>query len=155
MFCVGRDSHSLESVCRTGAEGVTDVDETCGDSSGCRPSACTPLTIVVGTGGLGSSLGVGKGKIVVVVVVLYEISKGGHIQIWNLATTYFCANVTCGTEVLDTLVRGVGRIGAPAPIIHDFCRAPPTSVLNVAFELSTSRSVTAFPSLSGGRRISQ
>lgn len=56
---------------------------------------------------------------------------------------------------LDTLVRGVGRTGAPAPIIHDFCRAPPTSVLNVAFELSTSRSVTTFPSLSGGRRIAQ
>jgi hypothetical protein len=74
----------------------------------------------------------------------------------NPATTYFCANVTCGTEVLDTLVRGVGRTGAaPAPIIHDFCRAPPNTVFSVAFELSTSRTDTGCPSLSGGRRISQ
>jgi hypothetical protein len=51
-------------------------------------------------------------------------------------------------------VRGVGRTGAPAPIIHDFCLAPPKRVLSVAFDESTSLSDRAgCPSLSGGRRI--
>jgi hypothetical protein len=70
--------------------------------------------------------------------------------------------VTTGNEVLVLLElvlgrRGVGRTGAPGPIIHDFCRDPPKSVFNVAFEESTSRSDIndpVCPFLSGGRRIS-
>ena len=81
-----------------------------------------------------------------------------------LEPTYFCANVCASgnavdaevdTDVLDPLGLGVGRIGAPAVlVIHDFCRAPPNKVFNVAFEVSTSLSETAEgPSLSGGLRI--
>jgi hypothetical protein len=52
--------------------------------------------------------------------------------------------------------RGVGRTGAPAVVIHDFCRAPPKNVFRVALEESTSLSDTAEdPALSGGLRILQ
>lgn len=83
--------------------------------------------------GLGSSLGVGDGR--TGAAVLCAIATGGNVD-------------------LDTFVRGVGRTGAPAPSIHDFCRAPPKRVLSVAFDESTSLSDRAgCPSLSGGRRI--
>ena len=67
--------------------------------------------------------------------------------------TYRCDNATCGTMGLGIPVRGLGRTGAPAPIIHDFFRAPPKSVLSVAFDVSTSLSERFSASLSGGRRI--
>jgi hypothetical protein len=49
-------------------------------------------------------------------------------------------------------VRGVGRTGAPPPVIHDFCLAPPKRVFRVAFDESTS--LSDGPSLSGGLRMS-
>ncbi len=68
---------------------------------------------------------------------------------------YLCAAITCGVaDGFEMLVRGVGRTGAPAPIIHDFCRAP-NKVLRVALDESTSDRALC-PSLSGaGRRIAQ
>lgn len=61
---------------------------------------------------------------------------------------------TGGNADLDIFVRGVGRTGVPAPIIHAFCLAPPKRVLSVAFDESTSLSDRAgCPSLSGGRRM--
>lgn len=51
--------------------------------------------------------------------------------------------------------RGVGRTGAPPATIQDFCRDP-KKAFNVALEETTSCSVMAeWPSLSGGRRMSQ
>lgn len=93
-----------------------------------------PSPGLLGTTGLGSSLGAGEGRIVL---------------------EFLCGNVTGGIIGLDILVRGVGRTGAPAPIIHDFFRAPPKNVLRVALDESTSLSDRACPSLSGGRRIAQ
>jgi len=61
---------------------------------------------------------------------------------------------TCGTAALDVFVRGVGRTGVPAPVIQDFLRAPPKTAFKVAFDDTTSRSETAWPSLSGGLRMS-
>ncbi len=68
---------------------------------------------------------------------------------------YLCTAVTCGVaDGFEILVRGVGRTGVLAPIIHDFCRAP-NRVLRVAFDESTSDRALC-PSLSGGgRRIAQ
>jgi hypothetical protein len=54
--------------------------------------------------------------------------------------------------------RGVGRTGAPAAVIHDFCRAPPKNVFRVALDVSTSLSLTdagGGPSLYGGLRMVQ
>lgn len=118
-------------------KGVNVVEENCLVSSrgpSRQPSVCNPLTAVCERTGLGSSLGAGEG---------------------NTGVVVFCADATCGTEDFETLVRGVGRTGVP-PTIHDFCLAPPKSVFKVALEESTSRSLkTGWPSLSGGRRISQ
>jgi hypothetical protein len=46
-----------------------------------------------------------------------------------------------GSDDLDAR-RGVGRTGAPAVVIHDFCRAPPKSVFKVALDESTPLSDT-------------
>lgn len=98
--------------------------------------------------GLGSSLGAGEGK--TVAIVLYFVRHAVYMK----RQTYFCATVDSGTAGLDTLGRGVGRTGAPGPVIHGFCREPPKRVLSVVFEDSTSRWVgTDCASLSGGRRI--
>lgn len=106
--------------------------------------------------GLDCTCGVASCAVLVLGTLLAARPNSHSVSPSSKRRPYFCGDVTCGTAVLDVLERGVGRTGAPDPIIHDFCLAPLKSVFKVAFDESTSRSVTpGWRSLSGAVRIAQ
>lgn len=103
----------------------------------CRVSFRTLLIELCARIGLGSSLGAGDGSTVATDLGSCQCMLD---SLKLSMRTHFWVNVVGTTEAFEMLARGVGRTGVPAPIIHDFCRDPPNSVLSVAFEDSTSLS---------------